>query len=379
MTDILIRDDAVTPRFIAAGTAEHYALIIEASPSGLMQVRADGTITLVNRRIETMFGYHRSDLLGRSVDLLVPARFREGHAALRRSFVADAANRQMGASRDIVALRKDGAELTVEIGLSPVTVDGQPCVIAAVVDVTEHHQARLELERQREDLLRANADLSEFAHAASHDLKAPMRGIAHLAQWISEDVAAVASPQTLENCALMQARAARMQALLDGLLAYARVGRTPAPVESFETATMARELIAGMVLPGGFAIALGGEMPRMTTERMPLERVLQNLIENAVKHHDRQTGNVLVSADREGKFVRFAVSDDGPGIPPKYHKRIFQIFQTLSRRDDVESSGVGLAIVKKKVEMHGGRIMVESAPPQRGTRFVFTWPDLARK
>jgi PAS domain S-box-containing protein len=342
-----------------------------------MQVAPDGGIMVVNRAIEAMFGYDRSELIGQNVDMLVPDRFRGGHERLRRDFLGDPKPRLMGSGRDIVARRKDASEFVVEVGLNPITADGQASVVVAIVDISARHAARLELERQREELERSNADLDEFAHAASHDLKAPLRGMSHLAEWIAEDVASIASPKTLENCALLRARALRMQGLLDGLLTYSRVVRTKARVETFDTAQMVEDLIATLALPGGFTVSVAGEMPSLTTERVPLERVLQNLIENAVKHHDRQVGRVLVTANRDGAGrCRFSVSDDGPGIAPRHHKRIFQVFQTLTRRDEVEASGIGLAIVKKHIENRGGRIAVESAPPERGTRFVFTWPEM---
>jgi len=343
-------------------TAEVYAQIVEASPSGLLHVAPDGRIMLVNRRIEAMFGYDRAELLGQPAEMLVPERFRGGGQCI--------------GSGDLVGLRRDGREFPIEIDLNPIVADGIHGTIAAVQDITARHEASLGMERQRQELQRSNADLAEFAHAASHDLKAPLRGMAHLADWIAEDIGETASPQTLENCALLRARAMRMQALLDGLLAYARAGRVLAPPETFDTAEMVRDLVATLALPGGFTVTLAGEMPTITAERMPLERVLQNLIETAVKHHDRRIGRILVSASRDKDRIRFSVGDDGPGIPPRYHDRIFQVFQTLNRRDDVEASGIGLSIVKKKVEVRGGRVTVESAPPQRGTRFTFTWPEL---
>ncbi len=369
MTEALLRDILPTGAASEAATADIYARIIEASPSGLLQVTATGTIRLVNCRIEQTFGYDRSELLGRSVDMLLPERFRAGHGALRARFLASSSARAMGADRDIVAMRKDGSEFPVEIGLNPVTVDGQVSVIAAVQDITVRAQARRELER-------SNADLAEFAHAASHDLKSPLRGIAHLAEWIEEDIAGIAPSQALENLARLRARAARMTALLDGLLAYAQVGRTHVDIETFDTGRMIQDLIATLSLPDGFIVTLDGDMPTITSDRIPLERVLQNLIENAVKHHDRAAGRVTIGARREGKRVRFTVADDGPGIQPRHHELIFQMFRTLARRDAVEGNGIGLAIVKKKVEMHGGEITVKSAPPARGTTFTFTWPAM---
>jgi signal transduction histidine kinase len=223
-----------------------------------------------------------------------------------------------------------------------------------------------------------NADLEEFAYIASHDLKAPLRAIAHLAQWIGEDIEPTASPETLGNLTLLRARVIRLQQLLDGLLAYSRAGRMHAEVEAVDVAGLVDDIAAVLApppgfVPPGFVIACAGAMPALRTHRPPLRVVLENLIGNALKHHDRSEGRVTVAMRLADGVAEFRVSDDGPGIPERFHDRIFQIFQTLVSRDEVETSGIGLAIVKKTVQGHGGRIHVESAPPARGASFVFTW------
>jgi signal transduction histidine kinase len=227
------------------------------------------------------------------------------------------------------------------------------------------------------ELERSNADLAQFAFAAAHDLRAPLRAIGHLAEWIGEDLAAKASAETLENLALLRGRVARLDMLLNGLLAYARIGHEGAEVEDLDVADMVRDIAAVLAPRPGFTVACEGPMPRIRTYRAPLRMVLDNLISNALKHHDRAEGRVTVAMKLAGGEAEFRVADDGPGIPPQFHERVFGVFQTLKSRDEVESSGMGLAIVKKQVERHGGRIRVESEPPARGTTFVFTWKESA--
>ena len=238
----------------------------------------------------------------------------------------------------------------------------------------------IEIARRAEagELERSNADLEEFSYAVSHDLKAPLRAIGHLAEWIEQDVKAVASPETCENISLLQSRVIRMQKLLDGLLEYSHVGRTTSLVEDVDVAKVTSEVTSMLGLPSAFAVSFEAGASVLWTEKVAIQIVLQNLIANSVKHHDRSQGFIRVGMKLTNGLAEFRVSDDGPGIPIQFQKRIFTIFQTLKSRDDLEGSGIGLAIVKRKVETHGGQIWVESAPPARGTTIAFTWDEAAR-
>jgi PAS domain S-box-containing protein len=343
-------------------TAEdRFARMVEASPTALVLTAAtNGRIVLVNRQVEHMFGYDRAELHGKPLDLLMPERFH---------------GRRDDLQQQLFGLRKDGTEFPLEIGLNPIDLDSEPMMLAGIIDITARHQVEREREQQRLELVRSNADLEEFAYIASHDLKAPLRGISHLVQWISEDNAVTASPETLENLKMLRARVTRLQMLMDGLLAYSRVGRWHAAVEEVNIPELVDDIVAMLAPPPGFVISCDGKMPALRTHRAPIRVVLENLIGNAVKHHDRTEGHITVAMQLTGGMAEFRVADDGPGISPWFHDRIFMIFETLASREDVESSGIGLAIVKKKVEGHGGHIRVESAPPARGTTFVFTWQE----
>jgi signal transduction histidine kinase len=239
-------------------------------------------------------------------------------------------------------------------------------------EIEDRTAAQAGLARSIVELRRSNEELDNFAYGASHDLKAPLRGIRNLTTWITKDVEETASEDTKENLMMLHSRVERLDLLLDSLLQYSRIGRTGGTPEDFDPGKLVNEIIEYMAPRTGFTVTCG-QMPRMHTNKAPLEQVLRNLIGNGLKHHDRDTGAVSVTARDLGALVEFRVADDGPGIAPLFHERIFQMFQTLRSRDEMEGSGMGLTIVKKSVEAHGGTIHVESTPPQRGTTFVFTW------
>jgi two-component system CheB/CheR fusion protein len=263
-------------------------------------------------------------------------------------------------------------------------IDG---IVLTFVDITARKQAEIALrqlnmhleqriEERTLELLRSNRELDQFAYVASHDLKAPLRAIANLANWVIEDADPVLSDTSKSHLDKLHRRVVRMEKLLDDLLAYSRAGRHLHKPEWVNTADLLRGIQLFLLLPSGFALELQTPNLKLFTERVPLETVLRNLIANAVKHHDRpEAGVVRVATEENGEWVTFRVKDNGPGIAPQHHERIFQIFQSLKPRDQIEGSGMGLAIVKKTVESQGGQIAVESELGQ-GATFHFTWPKL---
>jgi signal transduction histidine kinase len=238
-------------------------------------------------------------------------------------------------------------------------------------------QARMDLEmrvsERTAELERSNRELNQFAYVASHDLKAPLRAIDNLAGWISEDAAQTLPPRSAEHLAKMRGRVKRMEQLLEDLLAYSRAGRVRPPAESVDVDRLVADVTALLGPPAGFTVVMETPGVRLRTPRVSLELVLRNLIGNAIKHHTEEDGTVWVRTVARGEMVEFSVRDDGPGIDPRYHAKIFEMFQTLQPRDQTEGSGMGLAIVKKLVESYGGEIQVDSAVGE-GATFCFTWP-----
>ncbi|NEO29436.1 MAG: PAS domain S-box protein [Symploca sp. SIO3C6] len=222
-------------------------------------------------------------------------------------------------------------------------------------------------------LKKKNSELDQFAYIVSHDLKAPLRAIANLSQWIEEDLEDKLTADTRHQMDLMRGRVHRMEALINGILQYSRVGRLQNQLSQVDIKVLLADVIDSLAPPPEFAVKVMPGMPKLVTERLPLEQVFTNLISNGIKHNHRQSGQIVISVTDKTEFYEFSVADDGPGIAPEFHEKIFVIFQTLEARDKIENTGVGLAIVKKIIEDKGGTISLESQPGQ-GATFRFTWP-----
>lgn len=245
---------------------------------------------------------------------------------------------------------------------------------------SKNHQLEVSHRKQAEmaeALKKTNEDLDEFVYAASHDLKAPLRAVDSLSQFLLEDLPNDIPENCREDLGEMRGRIKRMENMLAAMLNYARMGRQQHAVETFAVADVARDAVELLCIPIEFRVEIDIQDLSITAPRPPLEQVIRNLIDNAAKHHDRSDGTIRVTAVELEEFVEISVADNGPGIDPEFHKRVFLMFETLRRRDEHDSSGMGLAMVKRLVEGQGGRICVESDLPsseQRGTTFRFTWP-----
>lgn len=235
------------------------------------------------------------------------------------------------------------------------------------------------LEAERESLIQAlessNKELDQLAYVASHDLKAPLRGIANLSQWIEEDLGPAVSAEIRVNMELLRGRVRRLEALIDGVLAYSRAGRVKGTRGPVDTRSLLKEVVELLAPKPDARVTFGGPFPIVQAERIPLQQVFLNLVGNAFKHAAREGARVHISAepDSDGREWTFSVKDNGPGIAAEFQGRIWGIFQTLQARDKVESAGIGLSVVRKIVEGEGGRAWVESGEGQ-GATFKFTWP-----
>jgi signal transduction histidine kinase len=229
------------------------------------------------------------------------------------------------------------------------------------------------LDKSFSELERKNKELDQFAYVVSHDLKAPLRGMYNIFHWIEEDLSNELSDQMKKYLNMMGGRIRRLESLISGMLEYARIGRVNnLPLEETNVKELLNE-IGEMIVPQDFTFEVDDNMPVFYTQRIRLQQVFTNLVSNAVKYHGGVKGHIKVSCHEEENYFQFSVSDNGIGIAAEYHEKIFVIFQTLREKNEQESTGVGLAIVKKIIEDQKGTIEVFSEAGS-GTTFVFNWP-----
>lgn len=352
-------------------TPDDLRIIADAIPYPVIYIQSDGTVGFANRALrrankvaaETVDGEQVEDLLSQEETEAGRAAFMEclkqGRRVYRegRSYVPDAPAYYCRYVYEPVRGREGEV-----IGV---------CV--TVVDLTDIKNAEAALRASHAELERSNRDLEQFAYVASHDLKAPLRSIEVLVGWLCEDLAEHTEGDVQENLELLKTRTARLNRLLDDLLAYSRVGRKVGQVGTVDVAELVEDIWTLLSPPESMQLVLDGELPTLATFRAPLEQVFRNLISNAVKHHPGPAGRITVSAATEGDYYVFSVADNGTGIPEEYRERIYQMFQTLQPRDEVEGSGMGLAIVSRVVDWQGGRIWHEPVPVGSGTVFRFEW------
>ena len=280
---------------------------------------------------------------------------------------------QQGKPRTLLAngspiIDRHGNKLGAVVAISDITARKK--AEREIVELNNELEARVK--QRTAQLEQRNRELDEFAYVTSHDLKAPLRAIANLAEWIEEDLADKLDEDTQHQMNLLRSRVHRLENLIDALLRYSRVGRAQFDLQEVSIGEMLSEIIDSLNVPEHFQVEIKGQMPTLITQAVPLQQVFSNLISNAIVHSDSTEGKITISAVEKDDDYEFSVADNGKGIDPKYQDRIFTIFQTLESRDKKESTGIGLAIVKKTVENQGGRVKVESELG-KGATFSFTW------
>jgi PAS domain S-box-containing protein len=352
--------------------------IVQLAADGIISVDDEERIHLFNAGAEEIFGYTAEEVLGQKLELLIPERYREVHTAehLPQFARAHTTARRMGERKEVFGRRKDGSEFPAEVAISKVNVDGRRMYSAVVRDVTERKRHEAELRARGAALERSNAELEQFAYVASHDLQEPLRMVASYTQLLARRYQGKLDAQADKYIAFAVDGAQRMQTLINDLLALSRVGTQGRPFVPTDVGAVVQRALRWLgksLEESGGAVEVG-PMPTVPADAGQLEQVFQNLLANALKF--RRPGvppRIAVTAVPNGAEWRFVVRDNGIGFEPQYAEQIFVVFQRLHTRAEYAGTGVGLAICKKVVERHGGRIWAESVPNE-GTTFYFTLP-----
>lgn len=346
-------------------------MVLNNIADGIITLKPGGIIEDLNPAAEKILNTHVRSAIGRKLaDFL-------GYTELFSTLALEnqlAGGKMLEKKIEISIEHATNSQTNLEITLKKASYLGENRVIALIRDVTAQAIATKQLNALISALKKSNAELDQFAYVASHDLKAPLRVISNAVSWLEEDLTPHLTDDTRESMSLLKSRASRMERLLNDLLQHSRIGRIAEPNIEVTGLEMADDILQLLEVPAGIQVLFSDEFLAARLKKLPLETVLVNLIGNGIKHHNKPRGYVNIALKDEGQFLRLSIEDDGPGIDPRYHDRIFEVFQTLKSRDQLESSGMGLAFVKKYIDVVGGEIKVISEGTN-GTKFELLWPN----
>lgn len=358
--------------------------ILESAFDGLVTIDHRGEILEFNRAAESMFGVPRARAVGREMaGIIIPERYREQHRKGLAHYLVTGEGPVLGKLIELSAVRADGTEFPVELAITPIKVAGPPMFTGHIRDITERKKFELQLAKQAddlakqaEDLSRSNAELQQFAYVASHDLQEPLRTVASFVQLLAKRYKGKLDAEAEEFIDFAVEGATRMQALINDLLVFSRVGTRGKPFAPTDCEQVLQEVLENLrvAVEESQAEITHDPLPTVSADSAQMVQLFQNLLANAVKFRRQETPRIHVSANNSGGAWTFAVKDNGIGIDPRYFGRLFIVFQRLHSRTEYPGTGIGLATCKKIVERHGGRIWVESVPGQ-GSTFSFTIPE----
>jgi two-component system sensor kinase FixL len=347
--------------------------IVDTAVDAIVTIDERGIIERFNPAAERLFGYTPAEVAGKNVSMLMPSPYREQHDGYLARYLGTGEKRIIGSGREVIGLRKDGTIFPMDLSVAEMHLGERRMFTGMVRDISARKQAEERHARLMQEIASANEELTSFAYVVSHDLKAPLRAIGALADWLSTDYADKFDDEGKEHMRLLISRVHRMGALIDGILQYSRVGRVREAPAQVNLNQLVRDVIDLLALPANISVTIDDSLPIVRTEPTRIEQVFQNLISNAIKYMDKPEGKIHIGCIADGMYWKFSIADNGPGIEQRHFERIFQLFQTLAPRDRIESTGVGLALVRKIVEIYGGRVSVESRVGE-GSTFSFTLP-----
>jgi PAS domain S-box-containing protein len=355
---------------------EMLRLAFEASPAAMFMVDHNGRIELVNAQCEEIFGFERGEMVGMSVETLIPAGLRPRHKNLRQDFIAQPSKRLMGVGRDLRALRRDGREFPVEIGLTPVATPLGMRVVAFAIDISARLETEKSLKNSMAELERANASLSRFAYVASHDIQEPLRKIAAFSDILRTAMAEGDQEEAGYAANVMASSAQHARNMVADVLALARSMNSAYALETIslrETIDAALDNLSLTIAEKSADIAVLGEDFSVEGDKSQAAQMVQNLVSNALKYHKpKQRPHLRIALIQQAQENILAIEDDGIGFSNAHRDDIFQPFRRLHDRNDVPGTGIGLAICKAIASRHGWLISATSTPIVGSTfRIVF--------
>ncbi|MBJ6724182.1 sensor histidine kinase [Geomesophilobacter sediminis] len=352
--------------------------LLESLAEGVVIIDRSRTIVLANAQAEKMFGYESNELIGKPHVVLVPEHFRTRHQEHEAGYFNEPKIRPMGLNLELSGARKDGTEFPVEISLSFIhSVDGL-LVMAFISDISVRKRAEEGMKAANAELARSNKELDLFASVVSHDLQEPLKTITSYTELLALKYRERLDQQADIYMKFMLESTEHMKVMITDLLTYSRLGTRAkpfGPVLMGGVVDLALESLTQSLQEAGAEIERE-ELPEVAGDQMQLLQLIQNLIGNAIKFRKKETPvRIRISAQRQGNDWLFGVHDNGIGIAPRFSIEIFDVFRRLHTRQEYQGSGIGLAICRKVVERHGGRIWVESAPGE-GSSFFFSLPAI---
>ncbi|HEY3487000.1 MAG TPA: PAS domain S-box protein [Gammaproteobacteria bacterium] len=345
--------------------------IVRSSTDAIIGIDTQDVIRLWNKAAEKLYGYLSAEVIGKTVFILAPEADTAEVAAVRERVYREEEIRHYETRHR----RKDGSWFEVSLNISSVfDRDGKMAGVSLIVrDISERTQVVPGSDQQQQKLEAMSKELNDFAYIVSHDLKAPLRGISFLADWLNEDYADKLDEEGKENLRLLKSRTTRMSQLIDGVLSYSRAAGRKEESEPVDLNVLLPEVIDSLAPPRHIHIEVAAGLPVVVCGPGKISQVFHNLLSNAICYMDKEQGLIQVGCRDEQDKWCFWVRDNGPGIEEAYFEKIFQIFQTLAPHDKVNSVGVGLSVAKKIVGLYGGKIWPESTVGT-GTAFYFTLP-----
>jgi PAS domain S-box-containing protein len=354
---------------------EELSLVASETGNSIMITDDTGKIEWVNDGFTRLTGYSFGESIGRRT-----AEFLHGPKTDRKIGENLSLCRfdEANFNTEIIKYRKDNTPVWVEENVTRVHDDQENRVkfIFIESDVTERKNAEDRMSEYLRNLESTNKELDKFAYVVSHDLKSPLRAIGNLTDWIEEDSGHLLPEKVRNNFNLVKQRVVRMESLINGILDYSKASKTKTQYEFFDLNDLVNHCYDLLGSPEGYTLKVKKELPTIFADKAKTQQIILNLVGNAIKFNDKKKGIVEIDHFEEEDHYRFSIRDNGPGIDDKFHDKIFKIFQTVNTRDEFESSGVGLAIVKRLIEEENGKVWLESTIGE-GTTFHFTLPKSA--